>query len=70
MAVRLPTCQVVVHCWGGGGRTGKQLAAWLVAHHRISNLGQVAAEVEGHARAQGASRRVDAAAVKQYLGLP
>ncbi len=28
--------QVVVHCWGGGGRTGVALAAWLVRHHKLA----------------------------------
>lgn len=27
---------VVVHCWGGSGRTGHVLAAWLVRHRDLS----------------------------------
>ena len=28
--------RVVIHCWGGNGRTGHVLAAWLVAARRLS----------------------------------
>jgi protein-tyrosine phosphatase len=30
--------RVVVHCWGGNGRTGHVLSAWLVAARGLSPL--------------------------------
>jgi protein-tyrosine phosphatase len=30
--------RVVIHCWGGNGRTGHVLAAWLVAARRLSPM--------------------------------
>ena len=28
----------MIHCWGGNGRTGHVLAAWLVAARRLSSM--------------------------------
>jgi protein-tyrosine phosphatase len=58
--------QVVVHCWGGGGRTGIALAAWLVKAYGLSPE-QAASEIEATAKAQGASRRVDVAQLNTFL---
>ena len=30
--------RVVIHCWGGNGRTGHVLAAWLVAARRLAPI--------------------------------
>ncbi|KAG2483755.1 hypothetical protein HYH03_017410 [Edaphochlamys debaryana] len=61
-----PPLQVVVHCWGGGGRTGLALAAWLVRGHGMEP--EAAAEhVESYAKAQGASRRADVAQLREWL---
>lgn len=58
------TC--LVHCWGGGGRTGLVQAAWLVADRGLSP--EAAAEaVTAHAKAAGLSRRVDVAALREFL---
>jgi protein-tyrosine phosphatase len=35
--------RVVVHCWGGNGRTGHVLAAWLVAARGLSPMEAVKA---------------------------
>ncbi|KAG2426003.1 hypothetical protein HXX76_013374 [Chlamydomonas incerta] len=59
--------KVVVHCWGGGGRTGMALAAWLVRQHGLTP--EAAAEqVESYAKGQGASRRADVAQLRAFLG--
>mmetsp|Transcript_24499 Transcript_24499/g.62249 ORF Transcript_24499/g.62249 Transcript_24499/m.62249 type:complete len:190 (-) Transcript_24499:182-751(-) len=58
--------KVVVHCWGGGGRTGKVLAAWLVQKHGLSPS-DAAAEVSGTAMHTGTSRRVDAGQLSALL---
>ncbi|KXZ42296.1 hypothetical protein GPECTOR_165g156 [Gonium pectorale] len=60
--------KVVVHCWGGGGRTGVALAAWLVRRHGLEPEAAAAA-VEKAAVAQGTSRRADVAQLRQFLGL-
>ncbi|GLC33532.1 hypothetical protein PLESTM_000081600 [Pleodorina starrii] len=59
--------KVVVHCWGGGGRTGVALAAWLVRHHGLDPEA-AAGHVESFARAQGASRRADVGQLRDFLG--
>lgn len=59
--------QVVVHCWGGGGRTGKVLAAWLASHYKLS-VEDASKEVEATSKGQGTSRRVDQKAVAELLG--
>jgi protein-tyrosine phosphatase len=41
--------RVVVHCWGGNGRTGHVLAAWLVAARGLSPLDAIEA-VEANGR--------------------
>ncbi|KAG2483753.1 hypothetical protein HYH03_017408 [Edaphochlamys debaryana] len=58
--------KVVVHCWGGGGRTGLALAAWLVRGHGMEPEA-AAAHVESYAKAQGASRRADVAQLREWL---
>jgi hypothetical protein len=52
--------QVVVHCWGGGGRAGMVLAAWLAKQQgeRVTPE-QAASQVVEAAAAAGAQRRVD-----------
>lgn len=62
-----PHAQVVVHCWGGGGRTGVALAAWLVRHHGLTPAA-AAEQVESYAKAQGASRRADVSQLQGFLG--
>ncbi|PNW86218.1 hypothetical protein CHLRE_02g077650v5 [Chlamydomonas reinhardtii] len=59
--------KVVVHCWGGGGRTGVALAAWLVRHHGLTPAA-AAEQVESYAKAQGASRRADVSQLQGFLG--
>lgn len=59
--------KVVVHCWGGGGRTGVALAAWLVRHHKLTPE-QAGPTIESYAKAQGASRRVDPQQLAAFLG--
>jgi protein-tyrosine phosphatase len=57
--------QVVVHCWGGGGRTGIAQAAYLMAAKRMT--AEAAAEaVMSYAQAHALSRRVDVAALKEF----
>jgi protein-tyrosine phosphatase len=52
--------QVVVHCWGGSGRTGVVLAAWLVRQQGGGlSPEQAAAEVGEAATAVGTQRQVD-----------
>lgn len=55
-----------MHCWGGGGRTGKVLAAWLVARHGMKLQDAVDA-VETQAAAVGATRRADLTSVEELL---
>lgn len=58
--------KAVVHCWGGGGRTGLHVAGWLVKAHGLTP--EAAAEqVEAHAKALGAARRVDVEALRKAL---
>ncbi|GIL83254.1 hypothetical protein Vretifemale_12103, partial [Volvox reticuliferus] len=59
--------KVVVHCWGGGGRTGIALAAWLVQNHALAPE-QASNDVEQYAKAQGASRRADVSQLRDFLG--
>lgn len=61
--------KVVVHCWGGGGRTGQALAAWLVRHHGMppEEAGQL---VEAYAKAAGATRRVEQPLLAKFMGEP
>jgi protein-tyrosine phosphatase len=58
--------QVVVHCWGGGKRSGSALAAWLVAHHNLSPEAAVD-EVNETSAGQGSTRAADLQQVKQLL---
>ncbi len=64
-----PYLQVVVHCWGGGGRTGQALAAWRVRHHGMApeEAGRL---VEAYAKAAGASRRVEQPLLAKFMGQP
>jgi len=57
---------VVVHCWGGGGRTGLVLAAWLCRQHGLTPEA-AAQEVADFAKARGVSRRVDLQALTTFL---
>ncbi|GIL52891.1 hypothetical protein Vafri_8647 [Volvox africanus] len=59
--------KVVVHCWGGGGRTGIALAGWLVRNHALAPE-QAGNHVEQYAKSQGASRRVDVSQLHDFLG--
>ncbi|KAG1672443.1 hypothetical protein FOA52_013229 [Chlamydomonas sp. UWO 241] len=61
--------RVVVHCWGGGGRTGRLLAAYLVTQYGLSPE-DAASEIGAHAKASGCSRRVDVAALTGALAGP
>ena len=57
----------VVHCWGGGKRSGSMLAAWLVTAKGLTP--EAAAEaIEASAEAQGSSRAADLQQVKELLG--
>jgi protein-tyrosine phosphatase len=58
--------KVVVHCWGGGGRTGLVQAAWL-ARSRGLPAADAAAAVVQHAKAAGVPRRVDLRALEAFL---
>jgi len=58
--------KVLVHCWGGGGRTGLVQAAWL-AHAKGLSAGDAAAAVLAHAEKLGVPRRVDVAALEAFL---
>ncbi|GFR49059.1 hypothetical protein Agub_g11085 [Astrephomene gubernaculifera] len=58
--------KVVVHCWGGGGRSGLALAAWLVRQHGLTPE-QAAQHVMEFSRSQGASRRADVEQLKEFL---
>ncbi|WIA16469.1 hypothetical protein OEZ85_013153 [Tetradesmus obliquus] len=57
--------KVVVHCWGGGGRTGIAQAAYLMASKGMS-AEEAAEAVASYAKAHGLSRRVDVAALKEF----
>lgn len=63
---RAPHTQTLVHCWGGGGRTGLVQAAWLV-HSKGLSAADAAAAVVAHAQKLGVPRRVDVAAVEDFL---
>jgi hypothetical protein len=56
----------VIHCWGGGGRTGLVQAAWL-ARARGLGAAEAAAKVTEYAQQQGVPRRVDVAALEAFL---
>lgn len=58
--------KVVVHCWGGGGRTGLVQAAWLMTEKGLS-AEDAAAAVTAFAQTKGLSRRVDVEALKQFV---
>ncbi|KAI8466978.1 MAG: hypothetical protein J3K34DRAFT_432068 [Monoraphidium minutum] len=58
--------KTVVHCWGGGGRTGLVQAAWLARKEELSAADAAAAVVE-HAKVLGVPRRVDVAALQAFL---
>ncbi len=60
--------QVVVHCWGGSGRTGKVLAAWLVRRHGLS-AADAAAEVVRFAGEVGTNRNASAEGVGKLLAV-
>jgi hypothetical protein len=58
--------QTLVHCWGGGGRTGLVQAAWLARSNGLS-AADAAAAVVAHAKELGVPRRVDVAALEEFL---
>jgi predicted protein tyrosine phosphatase len=62
---------VVVHCWGGGGRTGNALAGWLAARASSSpaplSAEEAARVVSESAARQRLKRRADAAGAQQYV---
>lgn len=61
--------KLVVACWAGEGRTGLVQAAWLVSHYGLAP--EVAArEVTEFPIRFGASRKVDIAALRRFLGMP
>ncbi|KAF8065546.1 hypothetical protein HT031_003147 [Scenedesmus sp. PABB004] len=65
-AARAAGDRVLVHCWGGGGRTGLVQAAWLCAERGFSP--EAAAEaVTAYGAARGCSRRVDVAALRDFV---
>lgn len=57
---------VLVHCWGGGGRSGLVQAAWLAKKRGLSATDAAAAVAE-HAKSLGVPRRVDVAALEAFL---
>jgi hypothetical protein len=62
--------RVVVHCWGGGGRTGNALAGWLAARSRGGAEGgaeAAAAAISSFAAEKGLKRRADAAGAQEYV---
>jgi hypothetical protein len=59
--------KVATHCWGGAGRTGTVLAAWLVKRHGLG-IEEAAALVQSTAETLGTTRRVNQAQVRQLLG--
>jgi protein-tyrosine phosphatase len=60
--------QVLVHCWGGGGRTGIAQAAYLMASKGLT--AEAAAEaVMSYAQAHRLLRRVDVAALKEFAAV-
>lgn len=58
--------KTVVHCWGGGGRTGLVQAAWLARSQGLS-AADAAAAVVAYSKKQGLPRRVDVAALEAFL---
>jgi protein tyrosine phosphatase (PTP) superfamily phosphohydrolase (DUF442 family) len=58
--------KVVVHCWGGGKRSGSALAAVLATRYSLSPE-LAAAELAEAAQAQGSSRAADVQHVRQLL---
>lgn len=58
--------KVVVHCWGGGGRTGLVQAAWLMTDRGLS-AEDAAAAVTEYADSHTLSRRVDVDALKKFV---
>eukprot|EP00775_Hariotina_reticulata_P009851 gene9851-10010_t len=58
--------KVLLHCWGGGGRTGVAQAAWLVMDKGLSPEAAAAA-VSEYSQKHGLSRRVDVAALKEFV---
>lgn len=60
--------RVVVHCWGGGGRTGNALAGWLAARGGAEGGAEAAAAaVSSFAAEKGLKRRADAAGAQEYV---
>lgn len=60
--------RVVVHCWGGGGRTGNALGGWLAARGGGGCDAEAAASaVSAFAAEKGYKRRADAAGVQAYV---
>lgn len=65
-AAKAANQKVLVHCWGGGGRTGLVQAAWLVLDKGMTPEAAAAA-VTSYAGSNGLSRRVDVAALKEFV---
>jgi protein-tyrosine phosphatase len=60
--------RAVVHCWGGNGRTGHVLAAWLVAARGLSPMQAVAA-VEATGRLMREAVLAGNATLDELIGL-
>jgi protein-tyrosine phosphatase len=60
--------RAVVHCWGGNGRTGHVLAAWLVAARGVSPMQAVAA-VEATGRLPREAVLAGNATLDELIGL-
>lgn len=58
--------KVLVHCWGGGGRTGLVQAAWLVTDRGLSPQ-EAADAVTSYGKGHGLSRRVEVEALQEFL---
>lgn len=67
--------RVVVHCWGGGGRTGNALAGWLAARGGVAggddgaagSAEAAVAAVSAFSSEKGLKRRADAAGAQLYV---
>lgn len=58
--------QVVLHCWGGSGRTGAAAAACLAAQHGLT-VEEAAQRVEAAAQKLGTNRRVNVATAQKLV---